>query len=64
MTVLLDASFATEIWHLLLSQGVAWGISVSFIFDATAGIIPQWFTKGREFANGLASSETGIGGLI
>jgi MFS family permease len=60
----IGASFATEIWHLFLSQGVALGIGIGFMFDATAGIIPQWFTKGRAFANGLGSAGTGTGGMI
>jgi len=34
------------------------------MFDATAGIIPQWFTKVRAFANGLGSAGTGTGGMI
>ncbi|KAF4630901.1 hypothetical protein G7Y89_g7236 [Cudoniella acicularis] len=60
----IGASFATEIWHLFLSQGVSLGIGIGFMFDATAGIIPQWFTKGRAFANGLASGGSGTGGMI
>jgi len=60
----IGASFATEIWHLFLSQGVALGIGIGFMFDATAGIIPQWFTKVRAFANGLGSAGTGTGGMI
>ena len=34
------------------------------MFVATAGVIPQWFTKGRALANGMASAGTGCGGLI
>jgi MFS family permease len=50
----IGASFATEIWHLYLSQGVALGIGIGFMFDATAGIIPQWFTKGRRLLTAWA----------
>ncbi|KAN0095783.1 major facilitator superfamily transporter [Hyaloscypha variabilis] len=60
----IGASFATEIWHLYLSQGLSLGIGIGFMFDATAGIIPQWFTNGRAFANGLASGGSGAGGMI
>lgn len=28
------------------------------------GILPQWFTKRRGLATGLASSGSGIGGLV
>ncbi|KAK9364363.1 major facilitator superfamily domain-containing protein [Lipomyces kononenkoae] len=60
----IGASFATEIWQLFLSQGVALGIGIGFMFVATAGVIPQWFTKGRALANGMASAGSGCGGLI
>lgn len=32
-------------------------------FTSTASLVPQWFTKRRSFANGLATSGTGFGGL-
>ena len=60
----IGASFAAEIWQLYLSQGVALGMGIGFMFVSTAGIIPQWFTKGRALANGIASAGTGCGGLI
>ena len=61
---LLGASFASEIWHLFLSQGVAFGLGMGFIFVASVGIIPQWFSKKRSFANSIGASGSGIGGLI
>jgi MFS family permease len=60
----IGASFATEIWHLYLSQGVSLRVGIGFMFVATAGIIPQFFTKGRALANGMASAGSGCGGLI
>ena len=61
---LLGASFASEIWHLFLSQGVAFGLGMGCIFVASVGIIPQWFSKKRSFANSLSASGSGIGGLV
>ena len=61
---LLGASFASEIWHLFLSQGVAFGLGMGFIFVASVGIIPQWFSRKRSFANSIGASGSGIGGLI
>ncbi|CAK7209613.1 hypothetical protein SCUCBS95973_000499 [Sporothrix curviconia] len=57
------ASFTSKIWHLLLSQGVAFGIGMGFIFVASVGIVPQWFTKRRSFANALGTAGSGFGGL-
>ncbi|CAK7231140.1 hypothetical protein SBRCBS47491_007831 [Sporothrix bragantina] len=59
----IGASFTSKIWHLLLSQGVAFGIGMGFIFVASVGIVPQWFTKRRSFANSLGTAGSGFGGL-
>jgi cyanate permease len=61
---LLGASFASEIWHLFLSQGVAFGLGMGCIFVASVGIIPQWFSKKRSFANSIGAAGSGIGGLV
>ncbi len=59
----IGASFTSKIWHLLLSQGVCFGLGLGFCFTATVGIVPQWFTKRRSFANAVATSGSGFGGL-
>ena len=37
--------------------------STAFRFVASVGIVPQWFSKRRSFANRIAASGSGIGGL-
>ncbi|KAH7403541.1 MFS transporter-like protein [Cadophora sp. MPI-SDFR-AT-0126] len=61
---LLGASWAWKIWHLFLSQGLAFGFGMGFLFVASVGLIPQWFSKHRSFANSIAAAGSGIGGLI
>ena len=61
---LLGASFATEIWHLFLSQGAAFGIGMGFLFVSSVGVVPQWFSKRRSFANSISAAGSGLGGLI
>ncbi|KAL1637617.1 hypothetical protein SLS58_009290 [Diplodia intermedia] len=61
---LIGASFATEIWQLFLSQGVCFGWGMGFLFVASVGVTPQWFTTRRSFANGIAASGSGLGGLM
>lgn len=60
----IGASFATEIWHLFLSQGVCFGWGMGFLFVGSVVIAPQWFTTKRSLANGVAAAGSGIGGLI
>ncbi|KAM7190635.1 Major facilitator superfamily domain containing protein [Naviculisporaceae sp. PSN 640] len=59
----IGASFATHIYHLILSQGICFGLGLGFCFTATVGLIPQWFNKRRSFANALAAGGSGLGGL-
>lgn len=61
---LVGASFATHIWHLYLGQGLGFAWGVGFILTGTQNVIPQWFTRRRSLANGLAAAGTGAGGLL
>ena len=61
---LVAASFATQIWHLFLTQGVLFGIGLGFIFTSSVGVVSQWFLKKRSVATGIAAAGSGIGGLI
>ncbi|KAI0011257.1 major facilitator superfamily domain-containing protein [Xylariaceae sp. FL0662B] len=59
----IGSSFATELWHLLLSQGVSFGLGMGLCFVASVAVPPQWFTKRRSLANAIATSGSGFGGL-
>ena len=61
---LLGASWSYEIWHLFLSQGLAFGFGMGFLFVVSVNIVPQWFSKRRSFANSIAAAGSGIGGLM
>lgn len=61
---LISASFATRVWQLYLCEGILFGFGSGFIFTGGSGIVPQWFTRRRAFANTIASSGSGMGGMI
>ena len=61
---LIGASFAHQTWHLFLSQGLCFGFGIGFLFVGSVGIVPQWFTKRRSLANGVATAGSGMGGLM
>lgn len=64
-TALIGASFAREYWQFLLSQGLCFGFGMGFLYVGSAGVVSQWFTKRRSFANGIvASGGAGFGGLV
>ncbi|PGH12349.1 hypothetical protein AJ80_06759 [Polytolypa hystricis UAMH7299] len=59
----IGASFATQQWHIFLSQGVCFGWGMGFLFIGSVGITPQWFLRRRSVANAIAAAGSGIGGL-
>ena len=61
---LIGASFTHRIWQLFLSQGVCFGIGMGFLFVGSVGVVPQWFTKKRSLANGIATAGSGLGGMM
>lgn len=61
---LVGASFAYRIEHLFLTQGVAFGVGMGFLFVPSVGVVPQWFTTKRSLANGLSTCGSGFGGLM
>ncbi|KAL1931420.1 hypothetical protein VTP01DRAFT_9562 [Rhizomucor pusillus] len=61
---LIIAGFAHEIWHLYLTQGLMFGVGVSFMYVTIMSVAPTYFTRKRGMALGIISSGSGIGGLI
>ncbi|KFZ10618.1 hypothetical protein V501_05121 [Pseudogymnoascus sp. VKM F-4519 (FW-2642)] len=61
---LILASFATETWHLHLTQGVLLGLAVGCAYIPSVAILPQWFEKRRSIAAGIAAAGSGVGGVI
>lgn len=63
-TALLLASFATEVWQLLLSQGIMFGIGGACIFSPSVSLPAQWHEKRRPLATGIAVAGSGLGGMV
>ncbi|KAJ5102630.1 Major facilitator superfamily domain general substrate transporter [Penicillium argentinense] len=61
---LICASFASQIWHLFLTQGILFGIGMGMLFIPVASVVPQWFTTKRSLASGVSLSGAGLGGLV
>ncbi|KAL1619390.1 hypothetical protein SLS54_006668 [Diplodia seriata] len=60
---LFSSAYATAIWQLFLSQGVAFGWGMGFLYITATAVLPPWFSTRRSLALGLASSGAGLGGL-
>ncbi|KAF4124939.1 putative arabinose efflux permease, MFS family [Geosmithia morbida] len=58
------ASLSRRIWHLFLTQGILFGVGMGFLFVPSVPVVPQWFTTRRSLASGVATSGSGLGGLV
>ncbi|KAL1921086.1 uncharacterized protein VTP21DRAFT_11721 [Calcarisporiella thermophila] len=63
-TALLLASWASQIWHVFLTQGILFGIGISLAYFPAITIPSKWFSKRRGLAIGISMSGGGIGGLV
>ncbi|TGJ86840.1 hypothetical protein E0Z10_g1888 [Xylaria hypoxylon] len=60
----IGSSFAKELWHIVLTQGVSFGIGLGLMFVPSAPVPAQWFRKKRSLANGWTAAGSGFGGLV
>ncbi|KAF7874933.1 hypothetical protein EAF04_002107 [Stromatinia cepivora] len=58
------ASVCEEVWQLLLTQGLLYGIGSSFLYYPILSTAPEYFTTHRGSAMGFILSGAGIGGLV
>ena len=58
------ASITDSLWQSILTQGILIGLGTAFVFWPTMSVVPQWFSKYRGTAVGLAALGSGIGNLI
>ncbi|KAI0379434.1 major facilitator superfamily domain-containing protein [Hypomontagnella monticulosa] len=61
---LMMLSLSTEYYQIFLSQAVCCGIGMGLIFHGAVNSISTWFRRRRGLAVGLASSGSGVGGVI
>ena len=62
-----DSTAATDcfqIWHLLLTEGLLYGIGSSFLYFPILSVCPEYFTTRRGAAMGFILSGAGIGAMV
>ena len=60
---LILASFATQLWHVLMTQGILLGIGAAFCFSPSFMLPSQWFVRHRSLANGIGNTGSCVGAL-
>ncbi|KAG9105152.1 hypothetical protein FRC07_009562, partial [Ceratobasidium sp. 392] len=61
---LLCASFATQAWHLILLQGVCFGIGGGGLYAPVFVYLPEWFSVRKSLACAIIFGGAGAGGMI
>ncbi|KAH9483339.1 MFS transporter asaE [Psilocybe cubensis] len=64
IAALLLSSFATKTWHMIVLQGVVFGISAGFLYSPVMVWLPEWFINRRGLATGIIFCGSGVGGFI
>ncbi|KAH7370445.1 major facilitator superfamily domain-containing protein [Rhexocercosporidium sp. MPI-PUGE-AT-0058] len=59
----IGASFGTQLWVMVVCQGVLYGIGFLIVSYATFSMLNEWFVKKRGLAYGIQLSAAGAGGL-
>lgn len=63
-TACILASFSTQLWQFLLTQGLLLGLGTCLVFTTAVTITPTWYTTHRGLAMGIILAGTGVGGLV
>lgn len=63
IVALVASSFATRVWHLILTQGVMYAIGGGMLYFPTVIYLDQWFVRRKGSAYGVMWAGTGASGL-
>ncbi len=61
---LFSASFATTLFAVYMSYGVAIGFGIALVYTPAIGNVMPWFKERRGLASGIASSGIGLGTVL
>ena len=53
VSALLASSFSSQVWHLILTQGVLYAIGGSLLYSPTMFYLDEWFVKKKGLAFGI-----------
>lgn len=57
------SSLATEVWHLMLTQGILYAIGGGLLYHPILIFIDEWFIRRKSLAYGVMWAGSGVGGL-
>jgi hypothetical protein len=63
LTALVAASFSTQVWHLIITQGCLYAIGGSFLYAPTMFYLDEWFILRKGLAFGIMWAGVGTVGV-
>lgn len=63
-TSLFLSSFVSQVWGLILLQGVGFGIGGGMLYMPVIGYLSEWFVEKRGLAGGIIFCGSGVGGFL
>jgi hypothetical protein len=64
LVALVASSFSTQVWHLILTQGILYAIGGSLLYAPTMFYLDEWFILRKGLAFGIMWAGVGVVGLI
>ncbi|KEP48260.1 MFS monocarboxylate transporter [Rhizoctonia solani 123E] len=61
---LVGASFATQVWQMILLQGVCFGIGGGGLYAPVIVYLPEWFSARKGLAGAIIFGGAGAGGVL
>ncbi|KAM0354889.1 hypothetical protein ACHAPU_000726 [Fusarium lateritium] len=61
---LVASSFAQKTWHLIITQGIMYGLSGAICYYPCLFYLEEWFVQRKGLAYGIMWSGSGIGGFV
>ncbi|KAL8700048.1 MAG: hypothetical protein Q9224_001141 [Gallowayella concinna] len=61
---IIAASFATQVSHLILTQGILYAIGGVLVYCPTIVFLDEWFVRRKGLAFGLMWAGTGVSGVV
>ena len=58
LLALVCSSFANQIWHLIVTQGIIYGIGIQIMYYPVLSMLNEWFVKRRGLAYGIMFVQT------
>jgi MFS family permease len=60
----ISASFSTKVWHLILTQGVTYGVGGALLYFPCLLFLDEWFVQKKGLAFGIMWAGSGVAGLV